>query len=65
MTQVFSRLKKYALANLRSHSFDGWLLKPIDFKKVEVLLQGVKNPTLRRDLLYVPGKWEQGGWLMP
>ena len=44
--------------------FDGWLLKPIDFRRLDVILQGVKNPQLRRDALYVPGQWKKGGWFI-
>lgn len=42
--------------------FDGWILKPIDFKRVEVLLQGIIDDSPRKGCLYQPGKWEQGGW---
>lgn len=42
--------------------FDGWILKPIDFKRVEVLLQGIINDGSRKECVYQPGKWEDGGW---
>lgn len=42
--------------------FDGWILKPIDFKRLNVLLDGISNDEVRVECLYVPGKWEQGGW---
>ncbi|OTB02195.1 hypothetical protein M426DRAFT_74777 [Hypoxylon sp. CI-4A] len=42
--------------------FDGWILKPIDFKRLNVLLDGITNNEVRADCLYVPGNWERGGW---
>lgn len=42
--------------------FDGWILKPIDFKRLETLLQGITDDKVRNDALYVPGEWERGGW---
>ncbi|RDW95280.1 hypothetical protein BP5796_01043 [Coleophoma crateriformis] len=45
--------------------FDGWLLKPIDFRRLDLLLQCVKIPELRYEAVYRPGKWEQGGLFLP
>lgn len=42
--------------------FDGWILKPIDFKRLETLLQGITDDKVRNESLYVPGQWERGGW---
>ncbi|KAK3492806.1 uncharacterized protein B0T23DRAFT_317072 [Neurospora hispaniola] len=42
--------------------FDGWILKPIDFKRLETLLQGITDDQVRNDALYVQGQWERGGW---
>ncbi|KAI8962659.1 hsp90-like protein [Daldinia sp. FL1419] len=42
--------------------FDGWILKPIDFKRLNVLLDGITNDGVRAESLYVPGSWERGGW---
>ena len=42
--------------------FDGWILKPVDFKRVDLLLKGVTDPESRNSCLYEPGKWERGGW---
>ncbi|KAI0847327.1 hsp90-like protein [Daldinia vernicosa] len=42
--------------------FDGWILKPIDFKRLNVLLDGITNDGVRAESLYVPGNWERGGW---
>ncbi|KAF3026485.1 hypothetical protein E8E14_013114 [Neopestalotiopsis sp. 37M] len=42
--------------------FDGWILKPIDFKRLSVLLDGITQDETRDGCLYVPGEWERGGW---
>ncbi|KAL2061138.1 hypothetical protein VTL71DRAFT_7411 [Oculimacula yallundae] len=47
------------------NGFDGWIMKPIDFQRLDLILQGVKNPDTKRDSLYRPGQWEKGGWFFP
>ena len=42
--------------------FDGWILKPIDFKRLSVLMSGIVEEKTRKQCLYQPGKWERGGW---
>lgn len=42
--------------------FDGWILKPVDFKRLEHLLSGIIDDEARNDSVYVPGQWERGGW---
>lgn len=42
--------------------FDGWVMKPIDFQRVDALLKGVSSPAARNSCIYQPGMWEQGGW---
>lgn len=42
--------------------FDGWILKPVDFKRVDQLLKGIVSDDVRNECLYQAGKWEQGGW---
>ena len=42
--------------------FDGWILKPIDFKRLNMLLAGILDEKQRESLLYRPGQWEKGGW---
>lgn len=45
-----------------SAGFDGWILKPIDFKRLNVLLTGIVEEDVRNSCLYKPGEWERGGW---
>lgn len=42
--------------------FDGWILKPIDFKRLATLLLGIQDDETRDSSLYVAGQWECGGW---
>ncbi|GAB7366462.1 hypothetical protein MBLNU230_g8257t1 [Neophaeotheca triangularis] len=43
--------------------FDGWILKPISFPRLNELLTGIVDKDVRKRELYRPGgKWEQGGW---
>ncbi|WWD05979.1 hypothetical protein V865_004064 [Kwoniella europaea PYCC6329] len=48
--------------NLAEH-FDGWLLKPLDFARVRVLLAALEDPVKRSAEVYVQGQWEKGGYL--
>jgi CheY-like chemotaxis protein len=43
--------------------FDGWMLKPIDFKRMLQILVGISEPDKRKEDAYERGKWERGGWL--
>jgi len=42
--------------------FDAWILKPISFPRLSELMAAIVDPDIRRNCLYVPGEWEQGGW---
>jgi CheY-like chemotaxis protein len=42
--------------------FDGWILKPIDFSRLSVLMTGIVDDQKRKGCLYKPGEWERGGW---
>lgn len=46
---------------------DGWILKPIDFKRLKVILRGVTDAEQRAKDVYTKGSstWELGGWLCP
>ncbi|KZF21087.1 hypothetical protein L228DRAFT_239968 [Xylona heveae TC161] len=44
--------------------FDGWILKPIDFKRLSVLFEGIGNDEARNAALYEAGEWERGGWFV-
>lgn len=42
--------------------FDGWILKPVDFKRLNRFLMGIVDENIRDSCGYEAGKWEQGGW---
>ncbi|KAJ6153581.1 hypothetical protein N7470_006540 [Penicillium chermesinum] len=42
--------------------FDGWVMKPIDFNRLNVLFNGLTDAAIRKDSTYTPGEWENGGW---
>jgi CheY-like chemotaxis protein len=42
--------------------FDGWILKPISFARLNELLTGIHDPSTRAKSIYVKGEWERGGW---
>lgn len=42
--------------------FDGWIMKPIDFHRVNLLLNGTQKEDTRSSCAYEPGMWEKGGW---
>ena len=42
--------------------FDGWIPKPLDFKRIDQIFQGVDNDDSQAENIYKPGMWECGGW---
>jgi len=47
------------------YGMDGWILKPIDFKRLRAILQGILDSGQRELDVYRPGyNWEAGGWLV-
>lgn len=44
--------------------FDGWILKPVNFKRLEELMSGTHQEPVRCNCLYTPGNWEHGGWFV-
>lgn len=42
--------------------FDGWILKPIDFKRLELIIAAVMDVEVRKELLYGRTQWGLGGW---
>lgn len=42
--------------------FDGWVMKPINFARLNLLLSGLVDFEARKAATYQPGHWENGGW---
>ncbi|KAF8073642.1 GAF domain-like protein [Lyophyllum atratum] len=49
---------------LIGYGMDGWILKPIDFRRLGAILKGVTDRSQRQHHCYKKGcSWEGGGWL--
>ncbi|KAJ5833937.1 CheY-like superfamily [Penicillium riverlandense] len=42
--------------------FDGWVMKPINFERLNIILSGLVDMEARKSATYRPGEWENGGW---
>jgi hypothetical protein len=42
--------------------FDGWILKPISFLRLQEIMTGIVDKSVRHKNVYVKGGWERGGW---
>jgi len=46
------------------YGMDGWILKPIDFRRLRLLMKSILDADERDRAVYYPGcSWEAGGWL--
>ena len=63
---VSASLLERQRGELAATGLDGWILKPIDFKRLRIILRGVTDPVQRTRDVYRKGvtNWEQGGWLV-
>lgn len=62
---VSASLSEIQYDELHDLGMDGWILKPIDFKRLDIILSGVTDLSQRKLDLYRPGcSWEIGGWLV-
>lgn len=60
---VSASLTEQQREELISYGLDGWILKPIDFKRLNLILKGVTDVEQRkRDVYRLGGNWEVGGW---
>lgn len=62
---VSASLEESKREEYMEYGFDGWILKPIDIKKLEEILASVEDEGERKKLLYGNEKvvWKTGGWL--
>jgi hypothetical protein len=42
--------------------FDGWILKPISFPRLQEIMTGIVDKSVRQKNVYESGRWEKGGW---
>lgn len=63
---VSASLRESQREELMRYGMDGWILKPVDFKRLKIIMQGILDPIQRDKDIYQPGcNWESGGWLGP
>ncbi|KAJ8703164.1 hypothetical protein PTI98_001811 [Pleurotus ostreatus] len=61
---VSATLTEHQHDELVNYGVDGWILKPIDFKRLRTIMKGLTDLRQRRSDLYELGRsWEAGGWL--
>lgn len=61
---VSASLYEHQRSKLSDAGMDGWILKPIDFKRLAIILKGVTDLAQRERDRYTTGcNWEVGGWL--
>jgi CheY-like chemotaxis protein len=59
---VSASLKADDLGKFLEMGFDGWLLKPIDFRRLNLLLAGAFSADARKEGLYDRSRFNLGGW---
>jgi CheY-like chemotaxis protein len=59
---VSATLREEQRESFADVGFDGWLLKPIDFKRLALILSCALNVDSRKKCLYEEGSFQQGGW---
>jgi CheY-like chemotaxis protein len=61
---VSASLRESQRETLLRRGMDGWILKPIDFKRLRAILRGINDRNQRKSDLWCPScNWEAGGWL--
>ncbi|KAL2813393.1 hypothetical protein BJX63DRAFT_225111 [Aspergillus granulosus] len=45
--------------------FDGWIMKPVVFDRLNTLFAGIRQELVRNTAVYEAGQWEKGGWFTP
>lgn len=60
---VSASLMEQQREELMGYGMDGWILKPIDFKRLGSILKGITDLKQREcDVYKLGGSWEVGGW---
>jgi hypothetical protein len=59
---VSAGLDQHSQESLENAGFDGWLSKPIDFKKLGLIMEGVMSRDARALAKSIAGDYVGGGW---
>jgi CheY-like chemotaxis protein len=61
---VSASLREDQRDQMQGLGLDGWILKPVDFRRLFMILKGITDTEQREKDLYDPKRdWEFGGWL--
>jgi CheY-like chemotaxis protein len=61
---VSASLREEQKDKMVEYGLDGWILKPVDFKRLSLLLEGITETAQRAKDIYNSSRdWEKGGWL--
>ncbi|QRV77842.1 protein-histidine kinase [Ceratobasidium sp. AG-Ba] len=60
---VSASLREKQREEMHDLGMDGWILKPIGFDRLRIIMKGITDLEQRQRDKYQPGKWEVGGWL--
>lgn len=61
---VSASLHEHQYEQLLECGFSGFILKPINFARLNELMKGVLEYSVLEANQYIPGRWEKGGWLI-
>lgn len=59
---VSASLSEQSCSEYVESGFDGWILKPIDFTRLQMIIAAVMDEEIRKELLYGRTQWGLGGW---
>ena len=59
---VSASLSEPSLDDYLNTGFDGWILKPIDFSRLETIMTATQDEPIRQSLMYGNDTWDKGGW---
>jgi CheY-like chemotaxis protein len=59
---VSASLSELSRNDYIASGFDGWILKPIDFQRLQELITGIQDEEIRKSLLYGRSPWNRGGY---
>ncbi|KAH7346416.1 PHY3, histidine kinase-group VIII protein [Rhexocercosporidium sp. MPI-PUGE-AT-0058] len=58
---VSASLSESCCTEYMANGFDGWILKPIDFTRLEAIIAAIEDGEKRNTMIYGSVKWTEGG----
>ena len=59
---VSASLSEQRIDEYINAGFDAWIMKPIDFRRLSLILKAINGVEERKNILYGIDSWERGGW---